>query len=102
MSSSRGNDILEHALADFERAADDASREPDDVAMIGLGAFDSIDVIAKKWRRKHERGDKKRLSDFAKLEGWQRRWLAAARRVGHPSLEPPQRQVDADLKQRPT
>ncbi len=97
-SLNRGTSILLHALHDFERAADDATMDAQAKAMTGLGSFDSINVIARKWHAKHARGDKKRLADFNELRGWQRRWLIAAKTVGHPALAKGVAQFEADVK----
>ena len=86
MPSDRATAVLEHSLAEFERASEDASLAGEAKAMVGLGAYDSIATVARKWHRKADRGDKERMSDFAKLDGWHRRWLAAAKRVDHPAL----------------
>ncbi|MEM1012203.1 MAG: hypothetical protein AAGI46_08275 [Planctomycetota bacterium] len=97
-SMNRGTSILLHALHQFEQAAEDASLDAEAKAMTGLGSFDSINVIARKWHRKYDRGDKKRLADFAELRGWQTRWLAAARRVDHAALRPGVEQFEKDLR----
>ncbi|MEM7809147.1 MAG: hypothetical protein AAF561_13645 [Planctomycetota bacterium] len=94
----RGTSILLHALHQFEQAVEDTSLDAEAKAMTGLGSFDSINVIARKWHRKYDRGDKKRLADFSELRGWQTRWLAAARKLDHPALLQGIEQFEADLK----
>ncbi len=100
-SVNRGISILLHALHAFELAADDASVDAETKAMLGLGAYDSIRVIANKWHAKADRGDKKRMADFAELDSWYRRWLSAARSVDHASLSKTIQEVEAAVAAKP-
>jgi hypothetical protein len=99
--NSRTIHLIESSLHRFEIESETTPASPE-IVLLARSVLDELRRLERKWREQVAAGSPRRIdADFRTLQGWYKRWLAAARIISRgsnsPSLEPEIREIQSAI-----
>jgi hypothetical protein len=100
--NSRTIHLIESSLHRFEIESETTPASPE-IVLLARSVLDELRRLENKWRAQVAAGSPRRIdADFRTLQGWYKRWLAAARTVSRnsnpPALEPEIREIQSAIE----